>query len=147
MMLGSLMAKKTKNLVQISDRNIGKFQKGSSVATIYIGNLRYDIAEKQLKKMFRKYGEVSFIKLMLDTKTQKSKGFAFIQMPNKQDANKAVTSLNAREYNGRTLKVSFAKDSEQPREEFTPQVKEEPIKINPPKKRKRRIDFTTLFNS
>ncbi len=132
-----------KNLTP-SERNLGTFQKSKDIATVYVGNLRYTVKENAIKRMFERYGEVSYVRLIVDPKTQMSKGIAFIQMPDKQKANNAITSINGREINGRTLKVSIAKDNDSP-QPFIAKPKEEPKEIKPIQKRQRKIDFTTLF--
>lgn len=103
--------KSSVNKKTVKDRNIGVFQKDSDISTIYIGNLRYSKTEQDLKKLFENYGKVTYVKLMLDTKTFKSKGYAFIQMNNKIHATKAIESLNGKQMDGRTLKVSLAQES------------------------------------
>ena len=145
------MSNTPKRAISVSDRNIGVLQKNKDMATIYIGNLSYSVKEKQLKGMFAKFGEVTYVRLMMDIKTQKSKGFAFIQMTNKQEANNAITFYNAKEFNGRTLKASFAKESDQPKE-FKPQpsIKEKEeifkeVEKKKPVKRKRTTGLDELF--
>jgi len=80
--------------------------------TIYIGNLRYSRDEESIKKLFTRFGPVSYVKCITDIKTKKSKGFAFVQMKNKDLVDKAVTGLNGRVVDGRTLKVSVAQENE-----------------------------------
>jgi RNA recognition motif-containing protein len=101
----------TKTNTTISERNIGTFQKGYTINTIYIGNLSYSKNEGDIKKLFTRFGEVSFVRLNVDTKTRLSKGIAFVQMPNKQEALKAIKGLDGQIHDDRTLKVSIAKES------------------------------------
>ena len=63
-----------KNQNKVTERKTGYFQKDPSVTTIYVGNLRYKRDEKDIKKMFEQYGKVAYAKLVIDEKTQKSKG-------------------------------------------------------------------------
>jgi RNA recognition motif-containing protein len=95
----------------LRDYDIGFFQKNNSISTIYIGNLRYSKKQKDLKQLFEKYGEVSYVRLVMDKETRKSKGYAFIQMPDRKSASKAIQSLNGQQMDGRTLKVSMAKET------------------------------------
>jgi RNA recognition motif-containing protein len=103
--------KMTQPQTPIAERNLGIFQKGYNVSTIYIGNMSYSKREKDIKKMFSKYGVVNFVKLVLDPKTRLSKGIAFVQMPNKKEAQYAIEKLNEQQLDGRTLKVSIAKEN------------------------------------
>lgn len=98
----------------LSERNLGFFQKaGEKITTIYIGNLSYQKNEKDIKSLFKTYGKVSYVRLMLDPKTMKSKGFAFVQMTSPTNAAKAIKNLDGSELDGRTLKVSVAKERNQ----------------------------------
>ena len=92
------------------ERKILYYQKDPSVTTLYIGNLRYTKTEKDLKVLLEKFGKVKYVKLVVDPKTNKSKGIAFAQMPNKKHALLAIESLNDSQLDGRSLKVSIAKD-------------------------------------
>ncbi len=80
---------------------------------IYIGNMSFDTTEDQLRQAFAGYGEVSTIKMITDRDSGQPKGFAFIEMPTANEATAAISGLNGREMNGRTLNVNPAK----PREE------------------------------
>lgn len=75
---------------------------------IYVGNLVYSMDEGNIHSIFAKYGKVGKIEVIRDPKTKQSKGIAFLQMYNKEDAKKAITKLNGSQINGRTLKVSVA---------------------------------------
>ena len=84
-------------------RNISK--KGKM---IYIGNLKYNIDEKELAGIFRKFGKVKEVNLVRIPKTEKSKGIAFVNMFKADEADKAIKSLNGKIIDGRTVKVSEA---------------------------------------
>ncbi|MBT7611309.1 MAG: hypothetical protein HN576_16230 [Bacteriovoracaceae bacterium] len=116
---------KAAKLNTISERTIGVFQKGKNVTTIYIGNLRFNKSESDIKKLFTKFGNVNFVRLMLDTKTNQSKGFAFIQMPNRQEALNAIKSLDGKQLDGRTLKASVAKESGASKVPYNPNSKKD----------------------
>ena len=60
--------------------------------------------------MFQRYGTVSYVRLIANSKSKNSKGIAFVQMPVKKDADKAIEALNEHLIDGRTLKVSIALD-------------------------------------
>lgn len=88
----------------------GYFNPQSKGMTIYIGNMSYDRGPNEIKELFEKYGQVNYVKVNVDPKTNKSKGFAFVQMPNKIEGRKAIAQLNGELLDGRTLKVSEAKE-------------------------------------
>jgi RNA recognition motif-containing protein len=61
---------------------------------LYVGNLDYTVKEAQLQAMFSEFGEVSSVKVITDKMSGKSKGFAFVEMPNDDEANEAIKNLN-----------------------------------------------------
>jgi len=77
---------------------------------IYVGNLSYDMTEDQLRKEFEAYGTVSSARLITNRYNGKSKGFGFIQMPNRAEADKAVAALNDKDIMGRKMKCNEAKN-------------------------------------
>ncbi len=77
---------------------------------IYVGNLPYKIAEEELKGIFEEYGEVSSVKIIFDRATNRSKGFAFVEMPNDEEAKKAIQELDEAELADRNLRVNEAKE-------------------------------------
>lgn len=76
---------------------------------IYIGNLSYKVRENDLKEVVEEYGSVDSIKIIKDRDTGKSKGFAFVEMENDNDAQRAIEELNGAEYEGRTMVVKEAR--------------------------------------
>jgi cold-inducible RNA-binding protein len=80
---------------------------------LYVGNLSFETTENDLQDLFEKHGQVSEVALMMDRMTGKSRGFAFVTMNDKAQAEAAISALNGKELNGRTLSVSEAR----PREE------------------------------
>lgn len=119
-------------------------QKSSSIKlpTVYIGNLHYEISNRDLKKLFSEFGMVKSAKIVLDSETEKSKGIAFIQMFKESEAQKAIKSLNGFLYEGRTLKVSMANDRFAKVETQIPtkSSKSKPIKIQ------KKPNLHTLFD-
>ncbi len=75
---------------------------------LYIGNLNYNIKEKDLVGIFGRYGKVGHVKLVIDLKTKRSKGIAFVEMFDKDDAVNAIAALNGKTIDGRVAKVSMA---------------------------------------
>ena len=76
---------------------------------IYIGNLSYEVTEEDLKQAFETFGEVESVKIIKDEYTNRSKGFGFVEMPDKANAQSAIDDLNDTELKGRTLKVNKAR--------------------------------------
>jgi RNA recognition motif-containing protein len=76
---------------------------------IYIGNLSFDTTEEQLRQAFESFGEVSNVSIITDRYTGEPRGFAFVEMPDKEDASSAIAGLNGQELNGRTLNVNEAR--------------------------------------
>lgn len=76
---------------------------------IFVGNLASDVKEDELKTLFSKHGRVSNVKIIRDMFSQISKGFAFIEMPGKAEAQKAMTELNTYELKGKKLTVNEAR--------------------------------------
>lgn len=103
--------KKVKPSETLSERNIGRFQNTGSFNTIYIGNLRYTEDEKSINKMFSRFGEVSYIRIIFNRESKQSTGIAFVQMPKLSEAKKAIEFYDNKDINGRVLKVSIAKDN------------------------------------
>lgn len=77
---------------------------------IYAGNLSYDTTEERLRGLFAQHGEVISVKVISDQVTGRSKGFAFVEMSNEDEAKAAITALNGQEIDGRNVKVNEALD-------------------------------------
>ena len=80
---------------------------------IYVGNLSFDTTEDSLRTLFAQHGAVESAKLMSDRDTGRPRGFAFVEMSN-SDAPKAIQSLNGKDFEGRTLRVSEAQAQNRP---------------------------------
>lgn len=79
---------------------------------IYVTNLGYGIQDEDLSKLFEEYGNVSSAKIITDKFTGKSRGFGFVEMPEKQEAETAIKELDGRTVEGRPIKVSEARPRE-----------------------------------
>ncbi len=77
---------------------------------IYVGNLSYDLTEEQLRKEFEAYGTVNSARIITNRFNNKSKGFGFVQMPNRPEAEAAVKALNDKDILGRKLKCNEARN-------------------------------------
>ena len=75
---------------------------------IYVGNLSYQAAEDDLRELFEAYGEVGEVNVITDRDTGRSRGFAFVEMPNSQEASAAIQALDQKEHQGRNLRVNEA---------------------------------------
>ncbi|HUU39023.1 MAG TPA: RNA-binding protein [Candidatus Desulfaltia sp.] len=76
---------------------------------IYVGNLSFTTTEADLKEAFQAFGEVQTCNVIKDKYSGESRGFGFVEMPNKDEAEKAMSMLNGKDLKGRTLKVNEAK--------------------------------------
>ncbi len=83
---------------------------------IYVSNLSFNTSNEDLAQEFARFGEVSSANIIMDKYTNRSKGFAFVEMPDEAAANEAISQLNGATVNGRQLNVNEAR----PREERAP---------------------------
>lgn len=75
---------------------------------IYIGNLNYRVREAELRQILEEYGVVDSVKLIMDRETRRSKGYAFVEMPNAHEAKNAIEDLAGAEYEGRQIVIREA---------------------------------------
>ena len=76
---------------------------------IYVGNLSHQTAESNLRQAFEGFGEVSRVNIITDKFSGQPKGFGFVEMPAKEQAQAAIAGLNGKELDGRTLNVNEAR--------------------------------------
>jgi RNA recognition motif-containing protein len=76
---------------------------------IYVGNLAPEVTEDDLRKEFEAYGQVATVNVIKDRFTGESRGFGFVEMPSKEEAQEAIASLNTKDLKGRSLKVNEAR--------------------------------------
>ncbi len=79
---------------------------------IYVGNLPYGLSESELRDAFANFGAVSTVKILSDRETGRSRGFGFVEMPNRPEAEAAVANLNGKDVGGRPLRVNEARPRE-----------------------------------
>jgi RNA recognition motif-containing protein len=77
---------------------------------IFAGSLPFSLNETELKEYFEKFGEVASVKIITDKFSGRSKGFGFIEMPDDEQAKKAIEGLNGTEIDGRTIVVNKAEE-------------------------------------
>ena len=85
---------------------------------IYVGNIPFKISEDHLRNIFEEYGEVDSVKLVTDKFSGRSKGFGFVEMPDDEDALKAINELNNTELDGRNIVVNQARKKEDNKRSF-----------------------------
>lgn len=76
---------------------------------IYIGNLDYSVNETELQNIFSEFGSVSSVKIVSDKFTGKSKGYAFVEMPDDSQGSSAIQALNGKAIKDRNITVSEAR--------------------------------------
>jgi len=82
---------------------------------IYVGNLAYSVSDEQLRSAFSRFGQVSKASVIMDRVTNRSKGFAFVEMDDATEGKAAIDALNGNEIDGRAWKVNEAKPREKSR--------------------------------
>ena len=85
-------------------------------AKLFVGNLTFTATENDLQDHFSQAGVVVSVNIMQDRVTGRSRGFAFVEMGSKEDADKAIQMFNSKDFQGRALTVNEAR----PREERPP---------------------------
>src|ERR1700712_72106 len=80
---------------------------------IFVGSLPFKVEESELKEVFEEFGEVSSVKIITDRETGRSKGFGFIEMPDDEAAQKAISEVNGAELYGRTIVVNQAEEKKE----------------------------------
>jgi cold-inducible RNA-binding protein len=75
---------------------------------LFVGNMSFQTTEADLRTLFEPFGQVTRVHLGKDRETGRSRGFAFVEMTNDDEAAKAMAALNGKEFGGRALKVNEA---------------------------------------
>ena len=76
---------------------------------LFVGNMSFQMTEGDLNDLFKPFGQVARVHLAMDRETGRARGFAFVEMPNDEEAAKAIAALNGKEVSGRALKVNEAR--------------------------------------
>jgi RNA recognition motif-containing protein len=79
------------------------------MTNIFVGNLSYQTSEDELNSIFAAYGAVERVNIVTDRATGQARGFAFVEMTNRNEAETAISTLNGAELNGRALNVNEAR--------------------------------------
>lgn len=76
---------------------------------LFVGNMSFQTTEAELSALFKPFGQVTRVHLVMDRETGRARGFAFVEMPNDDEAAKAIAGLDGKELGGRNLKVNEAR--------------------------------------
>jgi RNA recognition motif-containing protein len=77
---------------------------------IFVGNLSYTTEEDALRTLFEQHGEVASVKVIKDRETGRARGFAFVEMPNDEEARAAIAAIDGTELDGRAIKADQARE-------------------------------------
>jgi len=84
-------------------------RKGMDTMNIYVGNLAHKATEDDVRQAFAEFGEVAEVRLIVDKFSGESRGFGFVEMPAKAEAEKAIEEMNGKEFMERALNVNEAR--------------------------------------
>ncbi len=76
---------------------------------IYVGNLSYEVTEEELRQEFTAFGEIASVDIITDKFSGRPKGFGFVEMATKSEAEAAITGLNGKTLKERTIVVNEAR--------------------------------------
>lgn len=76
---------------------------------LFVGNLSFHTTENELRSLFEPFGQITRIHIATDRETGRSRGFAFVEMSNDEEASRAMSALDGKEFDGRTIKVNEAR--------------------------------------
>src|SRR5678816_4383214 len=79
---------------------------------IFVGNLDFSATDSSLRSLFEPYGQVDRVNVVTDRDTGRSRGFAFVEMANAEEADRAIAALNGAELDGRTLNINESRPKE-----------------------------------
>lgn len=77
--------------------------------SLFVGNMSFQTTEGELRDLFAPFGQVTRVHMAMDRETGRARGFAFVEMPNDEEAAKAMAGLDGKELGGRNLKVNEAR--------------------------------------
>ena len=76
---------------------------------LYVGNLSYNLTDESLKELFEEFGTVVSAQIIMDRRTNRSKGFGFVEMSSTDEAEAAINAMHEKDVEGRNLTVNEAK--------------------------------------
>ena len=80
---------------------------------LFVGNISWGIDWRELKDIFGEFGEVSFVRIISDRETGKSKGFGFVEFTSIEEATAAKDAMDGKEVDGRELRIDFAQEKKE----------------------------------
>jgi RNA recognition motif-containing protein len=88
---------------------VSRTEKRGTVKNIFVGNLSFNTSEDELRQIFEAFGQVDRVSILTDRETGRSRGFAFVEMTNTEEGDKAIAGLNGSQVGGRTINVNEAR--------------------------------------
>jgi RNA recognition motif-containing protein len=79
---------------------------------LFVGNMSFQTTEADIRALFEPFGQITRVHVVTDRETGRARGFAFVEMPNDEEAKKAIAGLDGKEVGGRNLKVNEARPKE-----------------------------------
>lgn len=83
------------------------------MTNIFVGNLNFQTTQEDLREVFSPYGAVEAVNIITDRDTGQARGFAFVEMANRSEAENAISALNGADLNGRAMNVNEARPKPQ----------------------------------
>lgn len=80
---------------------------------LFVWGISWNLDWQDLKEVFAEFGEVTYVKVVKDRETQKSRGFGFVEFATVEDAVSAKEAMDGKELDGRNIKVDFAQDKKE----------------------------------
>ena len=108
--IGYLAGAQVKRQRSFGSKRRRRTRASGDMVEIYVGNLSYDTTEDQLRKEFERHGKVKSSRIISNRFSRKSKGFGFIEMPNRNEAEAAIKAIHDKELQGRKLRVNEARN-------------------------------------
>jgi RNA recognition motif-containing protein len=87
----------------------GQLNREIGMKSLFVGNMNFQTSEGELRALFEPFGAVTRVHMAMDRETGRARGFAFIEMPNDEEATKAISGLDGSMVGGRQLKVNEAR--------------------------------------
>lgn len=79
---------------------------------LFVGNMSFQTTESELTELFKPFGAITRVRVVMDRETGRARGFAFVEMPNDEEAAKAIAALDGSAVGGRNIKVNEARPKE-----------------------------------